>query len=63
MMRIKDAGQEAIHECTTLRHAQSAVPAGLDAITILGAEVGGHPGRDTVGRMTREWCRMLLMSL
>ena len=42
MMRIKDAGQEAIHECTTLRHAQSAVPAGLDAITILAAEAGGH---------------------
>ena len=42
MMRIKDAGQEAIHECTTLRHAQNAVPAGLDAITILAAEAGGH---------------------
>ena len=54
MMRIKDAGQEPIHECTTLRHAQSAVPAGLDAITILGAEAGGHPGRDTVGTKVHE---------
>ena len=51
LMLIKDAGQKAIHKCTTLRHAQSAVAADLNAITILEAEAGGHPGRDMVGSM------------
>ncbi len=49
MPRIKEAGMTVIHKCTTLRHAQSAVKAGVDAITILGAEAGGHPGMDMVG--------------
>ena len=48
MPRIKDAGMIVIHKCTTLRHAQSAVRAGVDAITILGAEAGGHPGMGTM---------------
>ena len=37
-----------------MRHAQSAVPAGLDAITILGAEAGGYPGLDMVATMVHE---------
>lgn len=47
--RIKDAGMKVIHKCTTLRHAQSAAKAGVDAITILGAEAGGHPGMNMIG--------------
>lgn len=53
MPRIKEAGMVTIHKCTTLRHAQSAVRAGADAITILGAEAGGHPGMDMVGTMVQ----------
>lgn len=53
MPRIKDAGMIVIHKCTTLRHAQSAVRAGVDAITILGAEAGGHPGMDMIGTMVQ----------
>jgi nitronate monooxygenase len=53
MPRIKDAGMITIHKCTTVRHAQSAVRAGVDAITILGAEAGGHPGMDMVGTMVQ----------
>lgn len=49
MPRIKDAGMRVIHKCTTLRHAQSAERAGADAITILGAEAGGHPGMGLIG--------------
>ncbi len=49
MPKIKDAGITVIHKCTTLRHAQSAVRAGVDAITILGAEAGGHPGMEMIG--------------
>jgi len=53
MPRIKDAGMTVIHKCTTVRHAQSAVRAGADAITILGAEAGGHPGMDMIGTMVQ----------
>lgn len=53
MPRIKDAGMVTIHKCTTVRHAESAVRAGVDAITILGAEAGGHPGMDMVGTMVQ----------
>jgi nitronate monooxygenase len=51
--RIKDAGMKVIHKCTTLRHAESAARAGVDAIAILGAEAGGHPGADLIGGMVQ----------
>ena len=53
MPRIKDAGMTVMHKCTTLRHALSAQNAGVDAIIILGAEAGGHPGRDMIGTMVQ----------
>jgi nitronate monooxygenase len=53
MPRIKDAGIKVIHKCTTLRHAMSAERAGVDAVTILGAEAGGHPGMQMVGAMVQ----------
>ena len=53
MPRIKDAGITVMHKCTTLRHAISAQNAGVDAIIILGAEAGGHPGRDLIGTMVQ----------
>ncbi len=53
MPRIKDAGITVMHKCTTLRHAVSAQNAGVDAIIILGAEAGGHPGRDMIGTMVQ----------
>lgn len=51
--KIKDAGITVVHKCTTLRHAQSAERAGVDAIIILGAEAGGHPGMDMIGTMVQ----------
>jgi len=51
--RIKDAGMRVIHKCTTVRHADSAVRAGVDAICLLGAEAGGHPGMDMIGGMVQ----------
>lgn len=53
MPQIKDAGITVIHKCTTLRHAMSAQSAGVDAIIILGAEAGGHPGMDMIGTMVQ----------
>ncbi len=51
--RIKDAGMKVIHKCTTLRHALSAERAGVDAVTILGMEAGGHPGAELIGAMVQ----------
>lgn len=51
--RIKEAGMRVIHKCTTVRHADSAVRAGVDAICLLGAEAGGHPGMDMIGGMVQ----------
>ena len=53
MPKLKDAGITVMHKCTTLRHALSAQKAGVDAIAILGAEAGGHPGMDMVGTMVQ----------
>ncbi|PPR09344.1 MAG: Nitronate monooxygenase [Alphaproteobacteria bacterium MarineAlpha11_Bin1] len=53
MPKIKDAGITVMHKCTTVRHALSAQKAGVDAIAILGAEAGGHPGVDMVGTMVQ----------
>lgn len=53
MPRIKGGGMIVMHKCTTLRHAQSAERAGVDAIAILGAEAGGHPGMDMIGTMVQ----------
>jgi nitronate monooxygenase len=50
---VKDAGMKVIHKCTTLRHALSAERAGVDAITILGMEAGGHPGNGMIGAMVQ----------
>ena len=51
--KIKDAGIKVIHKCTTHRHALSAERAGVDAVAILGAEAGGHPGTELVGSMVQ----------
>lgn len=42
--RLKAAGCKVIHKATTLRHAAKAVAAGADAVVLIGAEAGGHPG-------------------
>ncbi len=42
--RIHDAGGVIIHKATQLRHAVKAAGDGVDAVTIVGMEAGGHPG-------------------
>lgn len=42
--RIHAAGGRVIHKCSKLRHAQAAERDGADAVTLVGAESGGHPG-------------------
>ncbi|MFM7067604.1 MAG: NAD(P)H-dependent flavin oxidoreductase [Gammaproteobacteria bacterium] len=49
--RLKDSGIRVIHKCTSIRHALSAIKAGVDVISIDGFECAGHPGEDDVGLM------------
>ncbi|MCZ8337871.1 MAG: nitronate monooxygenase [Burkholderiaceae bacterium] len=42
--RLKDAGCVVIHKVPTVRHALSAQKLEVDAITVIAAEAGGHPG-------------------
>ena len=44
--RLKDAGITVLHKCATVRHAQSAERAGVDAVTLVGYEAAGHTGLD-----------------
>jgi NAD(P)H-dependent flavin oxidoreductase YrpB (nitropropane dioxygenase family) len=51
--RIRDAGMTVVHKCTSVRHALAAERAGVDAVTILGMEAGGHPGMKLTGAMVQ----------
>lgn len=42
--RIHDGGGVLIHKSTQLRHAVKAARSGVDAVSIVGMEAGGHPG-------------------
>jgi NAD(P)H-dependent flavin oxidoreductase YrpB (nitropropane dioxygenase family) len=44
LARLKEAGIKTMHKCVSVRHAQSAQRAGVDAVTIFGSEGGGHIG-------------------
>lgn len=46
---LKEAGIKVIHKVATVRHAVKAQAVGVDAVSIVGAECGGHPGLDLVG--------------
>ncbi len=48
MPKLKEAGVKVIHKVTSLRHAAKAEAAGVDAITLIGFEAGGHVGMDDV---------------
>jgi nitronate monooxygenase len=47
--RLHAAGIKVLHKVPTIRHARKAQAAGVDAITVVGAECGGHPGTELVG--------------
>lgn len=46
---LKAAGVTVLHKVSTVRHAIKAQAAGVDAVSIVGAECGGHPGLDLIG--------------
>lgn len=49
--RLKAAGCTVVHKATTLRHAAKAAAAGADAVALIGAECGGHPGMGDIPAM------------
>lgn len=46
--KLKSAGVKVIHKVPAVRFAQKAERVGVDAVTIVGFECGGHPGMDEV---------------
>ncbi len=50
---MKEAGIIVIHKVPAVRFALSAERAGVDAIILIGAECGGHPGYMMVGSMVQ----------
>lgn len=48
---LKDAGIKVLHKVPSLRFAIKAQSVGVDMVSIVGAECGGHPGMDMVGSM------------
>jgi nitronate monooxygenase len=48
---LQSAGIKVMHKCPSVRHALSAQKAGVDAVTVVGMECGGHPGLDGVGSL------------
>lgn len=48
---LKDAGITVLHKVPSLRFAVKAENVGVDMVSIVGAECGGHPGLDMIGSM------------
>ena len=51
--RLKEAGAIVMHKTATVRHAESAARLDVDAIALVGAECGGHPGLALVGSLVQ----------
>jgi nitronate monooxygenase len=49
MPLLKDLGFTVIHKVPAVRYALKAQSVGVDMVSIVGAECGGHPGMDMIG--------------
>ena len=49
MPLLKGAGVKVLHKVPAVRYATKAREIGVDAVAVVGAECGGHPGMDMVG--------------
>lgn len=47
--KLHQAGIKVVHKVPTVRLALKAQEVGVDAVTVVGAECGGHPGMELVG--------------
>ena len=50
---LHGAGIKVLHKAPSIRHAIKAQKIGVDAVSLVGAECGGHPGVDLVGTMVQ----------
>lgn len=50
---LKEASVKVMHKTSTVRHAASAAKLGVDAVAVVGAECGGHPGLQLVGTIVQ----------
>jgi nitronate monooxygenase len=48
MKRLRDGGVKLLHKVARVRDARTAERLGVDAVTIVGFEAGGHPSADCV---------------
>ncbi len=51
--QLREAGMTVMHKAATLRHAAKAEALGVDAVCLVGAECGGHPGLDLTGSIVQ----------
>lgn len=51
--RLHAAGIKVIHKVPAVRFAEKAQAVGVDAVAVVGAECGGHPGLDLVGSIVQ----------
>ncbi len=51
---LKDAGIKVLHKVPSVRYAVKAQQVGVDMVSIVGAECGGHPGLDLIGSMVNQ---------
>ncbi len=49
MPLLRDLGLTVIHKVPAVRYAVKAQSVGVDTVSIVGAECGGHPGMDMIG--------------
>ncbi|OUM01586.1 NAD(P)H-dependent flavin oxidoreductase [Variovorax sp. JS1663] len=50
---LHGAGIKVLHKAPSVRHALKAQTIGVDAVAVVGAECGGHPGVDLVGTIVQ----------
>jgi len=50
---LQGAGIKVMHKVPAVRFARKAQSIGVDAVSVVGAECGGHPGEDLIGTMVQ----------
>ncbi|WP_208867004.1 nitronate monooxygenase [Bradyrhizobium sp. AS23.2] len=50
---LREAGIVVIHKVPAVRYAHTAARVGVDAVTVVGADCGGHPGTFLIGTMVQ----------
>jgi nitronate monooxygenase len=51
--RLQAGGVKVVHKVPAVKYARKAQSLGVDAVAVVGAECGGHPGGDLVGTMVQ----------